>query len=135
MTNEPIAASIDAIADHLRHLGLPVEIDQLDGSARGIRATTSGIPFSVFLFKNEEQRSPYLMLSAMFPEKKAPVEWANHWNNRFPLTRASLTSDGEAMLTHAVILTGVDGNHLREVMSWWDLLLRIFVEDMMKMST
>lgn len=130
--DQPVAADVGAIAESLRHLGLEVEVADLAGGAKGIRATTSGIPFSAFLFKNEEQKSPYIMLSAMFPDRKGSLEWANHWNNRFPLTRASLTAEGEAMITHSVILTGVDGSHLKEVISWWDLLLRLFVEDLMR---
>ena len=129
---EPVIADVDALAENLRHLGLPVELADLAGGNKGIRAATSGIPFSAFLFKNEEQKSPYLMLSAMFPDKKASFERANAWNNRFPLTRVSIADDGVAMLTHSVILTGTDTTHLREVTSWWDLLLRIFVEDLMK---
>ncbi|MEQ8824403.1 MAG: YbjN domain-containing protein [Filomicrobium sp.] len=132
MSNDQIIdAEIEGIAEYFRHLGLPVEVAELDGGAKGIRATSSGIPFSAFLFKNEDKQSPYLMLSCMFPDRKASLEWANNWNNRFPLTRASINSDGEAMLTHSLILTAVNGAHLKEVMSWWDLLLRIFVEDLM----
>ena len=129
-----VTADIDAIADLMRTLGLPAETTELDGGAKGIRATTSGVPFSAFLFKNEQQASPYLMLSAMFPGRRGTIEWANSWNNRFPLTRASVAADGDAMLTHSVILTGVDGQHIKEVLQWWDLLIRIFVEDLMKES-
>lgn len=133
-TAQPVAAEIEAIGELFRHLGLPVEITDLSGGAKGLRATTSGVPFSVFLFKNEHQQSPYLMLSAMFPDRKVTLDWVNAWNNRFPLTRASVTSDGEAMLTHSVILTGIDADHVKEVTAWWDLLLRIFVEDLLKIK-
>ncbi|KUO67897.1 MAG: hypothetical protein APF80_02045 [Alphaproteobacteria bacterium BRH_c36] len=133
-TSQALAADIDAIADHLRLLGLPIEVVDLSGGSKGIRATTSGIPFSAFLFKNDEQNSPYLMLSAMFPDRKVSLEWANAWNSRFPLTRATVASEGEPMLTQAIILTGIDTDHLKEVASWWDLLLRIFVEDILSVS-
>ncbi|MBU2582815.1 MAG: YbjN domain-containing protein [Alphaproteobacteria bacterium] len=131
MTNaQPLTADVGDIAGHLSLLGLPAEVVELDGGNRAIRATTSGIPFSGFLFRNEEQKSPYLMLSAMFPDRKVDAHWANAWNNRFPLTRASITAAGEPMLTHSMILTGIDTDHLKEAISWWDLLLRIFVEEL-----
>ena len=132
---QPVVAEIESLAENFRNIGLPVEVAGPGEGSKGIRATTSGIPFSAFLFKNEEQDSPYLMLSAMFPEHKASLDWANNWNNRFPLTRASLTEDGEAMITHAVILTGTNTDHLKETASWWDLLLRIFVEDLVSAKT
>ncbi len=131
---QPVAADIDEIAEHLRLLGLPIEVVDLAGGSKGIRATTSGVPFSAFLFKNEEQKSPYLMLSAMFPDRKVTTDWANTWNSRFPLTRASVGSAGEPMLTHSMILTGIDTDHLKEVASWWDLLLRIFVDEVLSAS-
>lgn len=130
-TDQTIAPEINAIAEQFRLLGLPVEVAELSGEAKGIRASTSGIPFSAFLFQNQEQQSPYVMLSCMLPGRKASLEWVNNWNNRFPLTRASLNDEGEAMLTQSVILTGINAAHLKEVVSWWDLLLRIFVEDLM----
>lgn len=131
---QPVAADIDEIAGLLRSLGLDIEVVELAGGSKGIRATTSGIPFSAFLFKNEEQKSPYLMLSAMFPDRKVNAEWANAWNGRFPLTRATVAAQGEPMLTHSMILTGIDTDHLREVASWWDLLLRIFVDEVLSAS-
>lgn len=131
---QPLAADVDEITEHLGRLGLPVEVVDLSGGHKGIRATTSGIPFSAFLFKNDEQKSSYLMLSAMFPDRKVSTDWANVWNNRFPLTRASVTEDGEPMLTHSMILTGVNTDHLKEVVSWWDLLLKIFVEEILTAS-
>lgn len=127
----PVEAEIDDIAEKLRLLGLNVEVAQLAGSARGLQAVTSGIPFSAFLFKNEEQRSPYLMLSAMLPNQRKDSEWANQWNNRFPLTRASVATNGEPMLTHSIILTGINAEHLKEVFTWWDVLLRVFVEEVL----
>lgn len=132
---QPVVAELESLADNLRSFGLPVEVTEPSPGSKGIRATTSGIPFSAFLFKNEDQDSPYLMLSALFPDRKASLDWTNSWNNRFPLTRASLTVDGEAMITHAVILTGINTDHLKETASWWDLLLRIFVEDLMSAKT
>lgn len=132
---QPIAADIDAIAEQFRHLGMPVEVVELAGDSKGIRATTSGIPFSAFLFKNEEQKSPYLMLSAMFPDRKVSCEWANAWNSRFPLTRSVVAPDGEPMLSHSMILTGIDSDHFKEVASWWDLLLRIYVDEVLAASS
>jgi hypothetical protein len=127
---QPVTPDVEVLVDILRNFGLQADIVELAAGAKGIHATTSGIPFSAFVFKNEEQKSPYVMLSAMFPDHKASPEWANAWNNRFPLTRASIAADGEPMLTHSVILTGVNVDHLRETISWWDLLLRIFVENL-----
>ena len=131
LTAQPVVAEIEALAENLRNLGLYVEVAEPGEGSKSISATTSGIPFSAFLFKNEDQASPYLMLSAMFPDLRASIEWANNWNNRFPLTRASVTSDGEVMLTHSIILTGITTDHLKEAASWWDLFLRLFVEDLM----
>lgn len=133
-TSQPLSPDIDQIAGHIGLLGLPIEVVDLSGGKKGIRATTSGIPFSAFLFTNEEQKSSYLMLSAMFPDRKVTSDWANVWNNRFPLTRASVAENGEPMLTHSMILTGVDTDHLKEVVSWWDLLLKIFVEEILAAS-
>ena len=130
-TDQMLATDINAIAECFQHLGLAVEIAEVSSNTKGIRATTSGIPFSAFLFQNTEQKSPYLMLSCMLPGRKASLEWVNNWNNRFPLTRASLNDEGEAMLTQSVILTGISAAHVKEVVSWWDLLLRIFVEDLL----
>jgi Putative bacterial sensory transduction regulator len=127
----PVDAEIDDISEKLRLLGLKVEVAELADSTKGLQAVTSGIPFSAFLFKNEEQRSPYLMLSAMFPDQRKDSEWANQWNNRFPLTRASVASNGEPMLTHSIILTGISAEHLKEVVTWWDVLLRVFVEEIL----
>lgn len=131
---QPVVAEIDKLAEQLRRLGLPVEVAEMTGGNSAIRASSSGIPFSAFLFKNEEQKSPYLMLSAMFPGRRITHEWANTWNNRFSIDPRSVTPEGEPMLTQSVILTGIDSNHLKEVVSWWDLLLRIFVEDVMSAS-
>ncbi|MCH9808940.1 MAG: YbjN domain-containing protein [Alphaproteobacteria bacterium] len=131
MTNaQPLNPDIETIADTIRSFGISVEIVELDSGTKGLHASTSGIPFSAFLFRNDQQKSPYVMMSAMFPEGKASLEWVNHWNNRFPLTRASIAAGGEPMLTHSIILTGVAPEHLRETLSWWDLLLRNFVEQL-----
>ena len=127
---QPVTPDIDALADVIRSLGMPVEVVELSGGAKGIHATTGGIPFSAFVFLNEEQKSPYVMFSAMFPGRTANLDWANNWNNRFPMTRASIAAGGDPMLTHSVILTGINGEHLKETMSWWDLLLRVFVENL-----
>ena len=34
-----------------------------------------------------------------------------------------------------VILTGITTDHLKEAASWWDLFLRLFVEDLMSEKT
>jgi len=130
----PVIADMDLIADMVRHLGYSAEVVALSNGGKGLHSMASGIPFTAFLFHNEQGKSPYLMMSALFPGQNPGLEKLNAWNNRFPLTRASMSRDGEAMLTHAVLLTGIDTAHLRETLSWWDLLLRVFAEELFAKS-
>jgi hypothetical protein len=46
LTAQPVVAEIEALAENLRNLGLPVEVAEPGEGSRSIRATTSGIPFS-----------------------------------------------------------------------------------------
>jgi hypothetical protein len=124
----PVVADIDFIADAMRLLGYQAEVTALSGGGKGLRSLASGVPFTAFLFKNEGGNSPYLMLSVLLPGHQPPLADMNEWNNRFPLTRAALTREGEPMLTHAVLLTGIDTAHLKETLQWWDLLVRLFAQ-------
>ncbi|MDX2259198.1 MAG: YbjN domain-containing protein [Hyphomicrobiaceae bacterium] len=124
----PVVADIEFVADVLRLLGYQADVTTLSGGGQGLTSLASGVPFTAFLFKNDVGNSPYLMLSVLLPGHQPPLAQMNEWNNRFPMTRASLTREGEPMLTHAVLLTGIDTSHIRETMQWWDLLVRLFAQ-------
>ncbi|MDX2287679.1 MAG: YbjN domain-containing protein [Hyphomicrobiaceae bacterium] len=129
--SDPVVADMDFIAEAIRHLGYPAEVVALASGGKGVHSKANGIPFTAFMFRNDHGTSPYLMLSALFPGHPVSLEATNAWNTRFPLTRASLSRDGDAMLTHAVLLTGIDTSHLKETMIWWDLLMRVYAREVL----